>query len=236
MTGSIHALTPRLRAVADFVPPGGTLADIGTDHAYIPIALAGRVKHAIASDIRPGPLERAAHNISRHGLAGCIETRLAGGLSGLRPGEADTIVVAGMGGLLIADILQDGEAAARAAGTLVLQPMTAVYELRCWLAANGYVIRAEQLAREGDKLYHILCCTPGASWTDEEVYLRVGRALFVSHDPLLPLLLGRMVQKQETVVAGMQRAASDMGIRLHTEQALLEKLRTLRSAVMDGRE
>ncbi len=103
-------LSERLRAVAALVTSGGTVADIGTDHAYIPIYLiqTGAVSRAIAMDVNQGPLARAREHIAQYGLEASIETRLSDGLAALRPGEADSIVIAGMGGALMVRILDEG--------------------------------------------------------------------------------------------------------------------------------
>ena len=100
-------LSIRMQAVADMVTPGGRIADIGTDHGYVPIYLVEQNKtdHAIAMDVRKGPLARAGENIVRFGCSDRIETRLSDGLAMLKPGEADTVIIAGMGGLLSIRIL-----------------------------------------------------------------------------------------------------------------------------------
>ena len=102
-------LSERLGAVADFVTPMSRLADVGTDHAYVPIFLVkeNRITSAIAMDIVDGPLKRAHDNICMYGMQDKIETRKSDGLKNLRPGEADTVVIAGMGGLLICRILEE---------------------------------------------------------------------------------------------------------------------------------
>ena len=101
-------LSIRMQAVADMVTPGGRIADIGTDHGYVPIYLVEQNKtdHAIAMDVRKGPLARAGENIVRFGCSDRIETRLSDGLAMLKPGEADTVIIAGMGGLLTIRILE----------------------------------------------------------------------------------------------------------------------------------
>ncbi len=222
-------LTPRLRAVADYVPDGARLADIGTDHAYVPIAVAGRIAHAVASDVRPGPLARASENIARYGLAGRIETRLAGGLSGLVPGEVDTIVIAGMGGVLITEILEAGRAVAQAAERLVLQPMTAIAETRRYLCTHGFQIVSERLAAEGDKLYTILLCMSGKMTVTREGYYHIGEALFRAHDPLLPRLLEKQIGKYTKMVDGLRRSVSGGGPRLAEAERLLAEFVRMRA-------
>ena len=127
----LFQLDPRLSLCASFVPAGAKLADIGTDHGYLPIWLAktGRVIHAVAADLRPGPLERAKENVRKYQVEDIVELRLSDGLQAFLPEEADFIVIAGMGGEVIASIL----GALPAEGNrrrLVLQPMTRAEELR----------------------------------------------------------------------------------------------------------
>lgn len=155
-------ITPRLQCIADHVF-GNTAADIGTDHAYIPIKLIedGICEHVIASDIKEGPLEIARQNILKYNLSDKIETRLGGGLSPLKKGEADAIIIAGMGGEMIEAILKDDEETAKAANLIVLQPMNSQYELRKYLIHNGYCITDEDIAIEGFKVYNVIIAKSG---------------------------------------------------------------------------
>ncbi|MBQ6999403.1 MAG: SAM-dependent methyltransferase [Clostridia bacterium] len=155
-------LSERLQKIADCVN-AKTLADIGTDHAYIPIHCVkdGSCLRAIACDINAGPLKAASENIGANGLASKIQTRLSNGLEALSPNEADTIVIAGMGGFLIRDILINGADKIGDNTVLILQPMVAAAELREYLCKNGYDIFKEHLAREESKFYNILCVKKG---------------------------------------------------------------------------
>ena len=168
-------LTPRLKKIFELVPENNCTADIGTDHAYIPIALVEEqvVNHSIASDINRGPIERANQNISKHNLSEKIETRLGPGLTTLSKGEAQVIIIAGMGGLLIADILETSRDVVNSAELLILQPMTAVTELRSHLSKNGYEVVSEHLVAEEDKLYNIITVKPSGEnpYTKQELYL-----------------------------------------------------------------
>lgn len=153
--GTTLELSPRLRMVAELVPAGARLADVGTDHGYLPAALiqAGKIPSAIAADLRQGPLSRAKATVAEYGLGEHIAFRLCDGLRGLEPEETDCVSIAGMGGETIAHILNDAPWT-RARGTpLVLQPMTSFYDLRLWLTEHGYTIRRECLVREGETLY-----------------------------------------------------------------------------------
>ncbi|MBQ6530389.1 MAG: SAM-dependent methyltransferase [Clostridia bacterium] len=154
-------ITPRLEMIIKHVR-GKKIADIGTDHAYIPIylienSLAGYV---IASDINKGPLLIAGDNIKNHNLTEKIETRLGGGLSVLKENEADTIIIAGMGGILISEII-DADIETAKKSNLILQPMNAQYELRKYLLSNGFKITNEDIAVEGFKVYNLIEAASG---------------------------------------------------------------------------
>lgn len=193
-------LTPRLQKVADWVPQGARLADVGTDHAYLPawLLLNGRIASAIASDLRAGPLRKAADTCARYGI-GNIELRLCGGLEALQPGEMDTIVIAGMGGETIASILAAAPWTADGRHTLLLQPMTKVETLRSFLAEHGYAIRREALVREKDTLYTLMLVEAG------EMTLTTGQAyggVKLTEDPLGDrYLIQRIVQIQSAIYA-----------------------------------
>lgn len=183
MTEKIPKLTPRLGLIADLIsnPParsGGEsanmlpkglgssgayscIADIGTDHAYLPVYLCktGAAKRAIASDIRPGPIERAKATITSYDAQNTVVTRLGGGLSTIEPGEADAVVIAGMGGLMIAEILSADILTVSRSERLILQPMSSIPELRLYLCLNGFNILAEYLAKEERKLYVVMDVT-----------------------------------------------------------------------------
>ena len=152
MTDLPH-LTPRLRFIASLVRPGGLVADIGTDHGYLPVWLvnSGQNPRAVASDIREGPLAAARRTVERYQAAGRVRLVRADGLDGID--RADDVVIAGMGGELTAALLARCAFVRDAAVWLVLQPMTAVGELRLWLCRAGFAIRREGVVREGGRLY-----------------------------------------------------------------------------------
>ncbi len=149
-------ITPRLKCIIDNTC-GKKIADIGTDHAYIPIYMIENslADYFIAADIRKGPVSIANENIIKHNLPDKIETRLGSGLSVLKKYEADTIIIAGMGGQLISEIIDSDIEIAKSA-KLTLQPMNAQYELRKYLIKNGFTILNEDIAVEGFKVYNIL--------------------------------------------------------------------------------
>lgn len=148
-------LSPRLEGIVSLVPVGSRIADVGCDHGYISIALVQRgvAISSIASDIKAGPLAQAEKNINKAELSAKIETRLAPGISALEAGEADVIVIAGMGQRTIADILTEKMEVARAAKYLILQPQSELDLMRSFLIDNGFSILKNKLMREGDKYY-----------------------------------------------------------------------------------
>ena len=151
-------LSPRLKLIADLVKPGSVLADIGTDHGYVPVYCVskGICPKAIAMDVNSQPLEKAKENISKYGLEDFITTRLSDGLEALSAEEADSVVIAGMGGLLIMNILEQGAHLLGKDTQLLLQPMLAQKELRKYLYIHGFEITDEYVCREDDKFYNII--------------------------------------------------------------------------------
>lgn len=155
----VATLDKRLSSVASFVRQGARLADIGTDHAYLPVELvkSGVCKSALACDLRKGPLENAKAHVESAGLAEKIECRLGDGLSPVKAGEADDFVLAGMGGETIAAILSACPFIRNEQLRVIAQPMTHPEDLRRFLWNNGFVIRAETAVTEDDKAYLVLC-------------------------------------------------------------------------------
>lgn len=153
-------LTARLALVASFVRNGAKIADIGTDHAYVPVFLvnSGISPCAVASDVKSGPLERAVCTARTYGADQKMKFILTDGLDKIEPNSADDIIIAGMGGELIAAIIGRCEWLKDPAKHLILQPMTSQEELRWFLCENGYAIEKESVAKErhGQKLYVVM--------------------------------------------------------------------------------
>ena len=164
-------LDQRLTAVAALVRPGSRLADIGTDHAYLPVYLvqAGVCPSAIASDIGVGPLDAARHTVTAAGLTDTIALRLGNGLATVTAEEVDDIAIAGMGGETIAAILEAAPWVRDDRLQLILQPMTRAEDLRRWLLQNGFKVTEEHLIVDGRHLYPVLAVqyTAAPSCTDE---------------------------------------------------------------------
>ena len=166
----------RLRTAASMVRGGVVLADIGTDHAYLPVCLVqdGLVPRVIASDIGEGPLLNAKNTVDAYGCADRIELRISDGLNNFSPGEAGEICICGMGGNLIADILTAAPWVKTEGMHLVLQPMTHAEDVRRYLCENGFVIECERCVRDGGRVYLLL----SAAWKNVENTFETGYYYF----------------------------------------------------------
>ncbi len=166
-------LSPRLEGIVSLVPKCGTVADIGCDHGYTCISLLQRDKasKAIACDIKEGPLEFARKNTGKAGLNEKTDIRLAPGLEGLKKGEADVIVIAGMGARTIADILTDSMEIAKEADYLILQPQSEIPEMRTFLRDNGFNILQNKLMIEEDKYYFAMLVSAKNEGDTESDYI-----------------------------------------------------------------
>ena len=151
-------LSKRMKLIADMVTPGKCVADIGCDHGYVSIYLVEQKKseHVIAMDVAKGPLEIAKKNIMSSGLSGKIDVRLSDGFDALEAGESDEVIIAGMGGNLIIDILKRGLHKMSAGYELVLSPQSDVPLVRSFLRENGFVIKDEEMLVEDGKYYNII--------------------------------------------------------------------------------
>ena len=210
-------LSPRLQAVADWVPAGAKLADIGTDHGYLPVWLITnqRITEAVAADLRAGPLDAARRTAQRFGIDGQISFRLCDGLTGIQPGEVDTVAIAGMGGETIAGILESAPWTREEDTLLLLQPQTAFFELRDFLSKNGYRILNEKIIREGYRLYIAIEAKHGDPEEMNAGELWAGKN---SNDPLRGEYLTWISGVLQKALHGKQQA-------VHTDEAELAQLR-----------
>ena len=157
-------ISKRLELVASFVPQGAILLDVGSDHAYLPIELIerGKIESAIAGEVVEGPYQSAVKNVEAHGLKEKIQVRLANGLAAFEEGDqVSVITIAGMGGRLIARILEEGLEKLSNVRRLILQPNNREDDLRIWLQDNGFQIVAESILEEAGKFYEILVVEAG---------------------------------------------------------------------------
>lgn len=194
-------LSKRLSAIARMVTPGSILADVGCDHGYIPIALVkeGIIPSAIAMDVNEGPLMRARQNIESFAAAQYIETRLSDGVSALRPGEADSLIMAGMGGNLMMRIMGEGERVLESIKEIILQPQSEIIKVRQFLKSHDYRITAEDMVYEDGKYYIMMKAVHGSDPEEESsLFLHFGRLLLQERHPLLlKYLLERQKKNME---------------------------------------
>ncbi|HEM4129194.1 TPA: tRNA (adenine-N(1))-methyltransferase [Streptococcus suis] len=159
-------LSKRLATVADYVPQGARLADVGSDHAYLPLFLVeqGRIEFAVAGEVVQGPYQSALQNVEQAGQSDKISVRLANGLAAVEQADQiSTVTIAGMGGRLIADILEAGKDKLVSVERLILQPNNREDDVRRWLVAHDFQIIAEEILEENDKIYEILVAEKGKS-------------------------------------------------------------------------
>ena len=198
----------RLEAIGKLVPQGCVLADIGTDHAYLPVWLLeqGKIASAIAGDIAEGPCLAAKNTVSMHGMKGKVEVRLGSGLKVLQTGEADCIAIAGMGASTMIEILEADMPLAVEAKRLVLQPMAGAASLRKWLIQNGWHIVAEDLVADGRHLYEIMAVERGESEAFSDAVLEIGPSLIEAKHPLLAKQFARQINNYKKLLANMGKS------------------------------
>ncbi|MFM9280717.1 tRNA (adenine(22)-N(1))-methyltransferase [Paenibacillus jiagnxiensis] len=170
-------LSQRLQYILEQIPPGSVLADIGSDHALLPVAavLSGRASKAVAGEVNAGPLRAARKQVADAGLADKIDVRHGDGLQVVKAGEADVITIAGMGGALIATILDEGTGKLPGVRQLVLQPNVGEDMLRNWLLHSGWVVTGEHILEEDGKIYEVLTALPESQspLSQEDLYAPV---------------------------------------------------------------
>lgn len=207
--------------------PGGRAADIGTDHGYVPIYLTeqNRVTHAIAMDVRKGPLARAGENIVRYGCGDRIETRLSDGLAMLKPGEADTVIIAGMGGLLTVRILEAGLEVLQTVKECILQPQSDLDKVRQFLHANHFQIVQEQMLIDEGKYYVMMRVLHGEESTYTEAEDFYGRYLIEEKHPVLIEYLEKQKAVKEKLLLSLQEKESEKS--RERQQELQHELRII---------
>lgn len=219
-------LDTRLRAAAEMVPRGARLADIGSDHAYLPIALCleGKIEYALASDINEGPVASARANIAKNGLASKIEAIRADGLDDARDFAPDCITVLGMGGELIVTILDRAEWVRDERITLVLQPMTHAEILSEYLAANGFAVSDERIVSVGerdDRIYRLIKASyDGKRRSIDKAEALVGKINLERGDEVTKRYISRLIAVLNTKIQGKEKANLDTS----EERALISEL------------
>ena len=203
-------LSMRLAKVGEFVPKGARLADIGSDHAYLPVSLMlkGQISYAVAGEVVKGPFESAQKQVRKNDLSEQIIVRLADGLSAVElSDEINAITIAGMGGTLIRSILQAGQDNQRLTGQerLILQPNVGEKTLREWLMANGYSIMTEEILEENKKIYEIIVAEKQpATYTEQELFF--GPFLLKEKSPIFIEKWQDELQSRRYVLGQLEKA------------------------------
>lgn len=208
-------LTPRLSAIAKLIPAGSVVADIGTDHAYLPLYLVQEQisPRVVASDLNPAPLAQARETVAAFNCLHKIDLRQGSGLDVLSPEDGvDTVVIAGLGGHTIIGILQEGLGRVPGLRRLILQPMNESGALRVWLAHNNFALAHETLALEGNRLYEIIMAMPGQETEKDPFRLSLGPRLLENRPRLLARLLREKIRKMQTVRNSLQRSQSERAV------------------------
>ena len=227
-------LSERMLRTAGFVSRGNRTADVGCDHAYTSIYLIeqGIAPRVIAMDVNAGPLSRAKENVRKFGMEEIIDLRLSDGLTKLLPGEADTVLIGGMGGPLMERILSAYPETVATVKELVLQPQSEIGAFRRFVQSIGFRITEEDMLFEDGKFYTILRAEHGTdeSWTEEE-YL-YGKRFRETALPVLREFLADESRKLKAVLAGVSAAGTEKAegrkeellLRLARNEAMAEKL------------
>jgi tRNA (adenine22-N1)-methyltransferase len=212
-------ISKRLQKIAEWVPAGSAVADIGSDHALVPLYLVtnGISDRVIAGEVNEGPFQTARANVARMGLQEQIDVRKGDGLRVIQPGEVSVIILAGMGGGTILEILSEGREKLSGVKRLILQPQGDIAQVRVWLGQNGWVIRDEDLMEEEGLLYEILVAergSPAALTMEEEEF---GPILLRQGHPLLPLKLQQEIERAERVLKSLAESGSEMAAQKRRE-------------------
>ncbi len=218
-------ITPRLQKIIDLVDCEN-ICDIGTDHAYIPIRLASlnMIKKCIATDKNKGPLESARNNVKKHRYDSLIELRLGEGLEPIEKNECELVIIAGMGGKLIGDIIEKDIEKSKTFRFL-LQPMNAQKELRERLIKNGFKITKEELSSEGFKVYNVFCCEVGDMELPEEINLHIPKEL--EKHKLFKMLVNKKIREFEKILKGLLNAKEPIISEIERYKSLLLKVKEL---------
>ena len=226
-------LDDRLQALADFVPQGARAADIGTDHGYLAVALILQEKanFVVAGDKNRGPYEAAKRTVHEYAISEeQISVRLGDGLEVVKPGEVDTVCIAGMGGILMNTILEASPEVTEALETLVLQPMNGAPELREWLYDHEWHIVDENLVIDDGRIYEIIKAEKGSRKKPSGLDLLVGPKLWKKKPPLLKHHIEALLFQQRRILNGMEKSDRAKGDKRYAQvkrrvRALEERLK-----------
>lgn len=211
-------LSIRLSAIANFVPKGSCVIDVGTDHAYIPIYLVkqGIAKRCLATDINKGPLEKAQKNLVAHKIDN-VSLKQTNGLAGIEPGSGDVVMISGMGGFLIVDILEKSLPLVKSMSKLILQPQQDIVEVRKYLHKIGFKIEDETFVKDEDKYYTVMVAVPGEEEYISEADYLYGKCLIEKKLPLFKEWVSEKLNKQEGIYRAIENQDSPSVAKRKTE-------------------
>ena len=215
-------ISKRLKCIANMIENCDVVADIGTDHGYLPIYLIkeGKCKKAIASDINEGPIKKAKFNINFEGMEKLIQCRLGAGFSSIKPNEADVGVIAGMGGNLIKDIIEDGIEVFKKFDYLILQPVQNPEVIRKHLVEKGYEIIDEELCIYENKYYEIIKVKyKNRKNVEEDIFYEISPLLLKKKHPLIKEYICIKIQKYDKIL----NSIIDQGFLAQNRKVLLGK-------------
>lgn len=207
---------------------GRVIADIGTDHAFVPVKLIekGKCERVIATDLNKGPLDAARRSVEKNGMSDKIELRLGNGLAPIALGECDTVIIAGMGGELLCKILSDGKDIANSTELLILQPMNAQDLLRKYLNENNYTIIDEDITVEGFKVYNLLKVKNGGNRRDiDEFSLHLPEYLY--EKPCFKELLAKKKREFTNIKKGLEAADEKDNEKIQKYSGFIERIKEL---------
>lgn len=225
-------LTDRLLKIASLVSEGKKVADIGTDHGYIPVYLLknNKINFAILADVNKGPLENARKEVRHNKLEDKVDLRLGSGIEVLKENEVDEIIIAGMGGILIGQLLEAKKSVAHNAQKLILQPMQAQGELRKYLYSNGFEILDEVLVKEDFRIYEIIVSKYTGVKTEvkDEIYYEVSNKLLEKKDGLLTEFLNKKINLYENIIKKLEGKNGEAIEKKRTETIkIIKKLKEM---------
>lgn len=197
----------RLECIQSMVHKCETAADIGTDHGYLPYMLLSEniCNKIIATDLNKGPLNKAIEYLKNTNYYNQCDFRLGSGLSVLGENEADVIIIAGMGGELISDIINNNKSVAQNAMELILQPMTKIEKLRYYLITNGFKITDEKLVKEFNHYYFIIKSCAGEQSYDDEIYYEMSKILIEKKDTLMIEYIEKILSQNQEIINNLEK-------------------------------
>lgn len=228
-------MNKRLEAIYDQIEKGKGIIDVGTDHGYLPAALAekGYKGRIIASDIHAGPLAAARRTAESSGVEDKIQFLLCDGLEDCDPGAVDTIVIAGMGGDTICGILDRAEWCMTPDYTLILQPMTKAEVVRYWLAYNGYEFLMEELVKDGGTIYQILKARIRENTRLSNGELFTGKFSLIRDNAFFPEYLQGLISRFEAGIKGLEEAKNAEPYKLSLRKSILSELLVMKEELND---